>query len=122
MSFDPASTIDRVRREAARRLLAAALTLQTDHRTDLSIGNPAPHTSPAPKGQFPRLRTGGGRANVAVAPASIAEVMARGAVAVGYRPAGVHLVYLGGRGWRWVVDTLARERSKINRILAGGTA
>lgn len=122
MSFDPQATIDRVRREAARRLLAAAITLQTAHRTDLSVGNPSPHTNPAPKGQFPKLRTGGLRAGVAVSPASIAEVMSRGSVGVGYRPGGMHGIFLGGRGWRWLLDAYERDRAKIGAILAGGGA
>lgn len=120
MSFDPQAAVERIRREAARRLLAAAITLQTLHRTDLSSGNPAPHANPAPRGEFPRLRTGGLRAGVAVAPASIPEVMTKGSVAVGYRPSALHGLYLGGRGWKWVLDTFARERSRIDRVLAAG--
>lgn len=120
MSFDPIASMDRVRQEAARRLLKAALTLQTDHRVDLSMGNPSPHTSPAPRGQFPRLRTGGGRANVAVSPATVAEVAKRGAVAVGYRPGGMHLLFLGNKGWKWVMDAYQRDRAKLDAILAGG--
>jgi hypothetical protein len=117
MSFDADAMVARIRAEAARRLLAAAITLQSAYRADLSVGNPAPHDNPAPPGQFPRLRTGGGRANVAVAPASVAEVVSRGEVAVGYRPGGMHLMYLGGRGWKWVTDTHARERDNLQRIL-----
>lgn len=117
--FDPASVMAGVRREAARRLLAAAITLQTDHRLDLSRGNPAPHRSPAPKGEFPRLRTGGLRAGVAVEPASIPAVMSGGRVVVGYRPSAAHGAYLGGRGWQWLLDTLRREKGKIDAILRG---
>lgn len=122
MSFDPASVMTGVRKEAARRLLAAAITLQTHHRRDLSRGNPAPHGNPALKGEFPRLRTGGLRAGVAVEPASLAAVMATGRVVVGYRPAALHGLYLGGQGWRWVLDTYQRERGAIGRILTGGGA
>lgn len=122
MSFDPASVMAGVRREAARRLLAAAIVLQTDHRTDLSRGNPAPHTSPAPKGEFPRLRTGGLRAGVAVHPAGLAEVASAGGVSVGYRPGAEYGLFLGGKGWKWLLDTLRREKGRIDRVLAGGTA
>lgn len=119
MSINPVAIADRVRREAARRLLAAAITLQSAHRVDVSVGNPSPHDNPAPRGEFPRLRTGGGRANVAIAPASIGEVAATGAVSVGHRPGGAHLMYLAGRGWRGLLDTLQRDRPRILAILAG---
>lgn len=120
MPFDADPIIDRIRREAGRRLLAAALTLQTDHRQDLSVGNPSPHKNPAPRGQFPRLRTGNLRAGVAIAPASIPEVLSRGGVAVGYRQPAIYGTYLGAKGWKWVVDTYNRERTKIDRVLGGG--
>ncbi len=119
MAFDTDAIVQRIRAEAARRLLAAAVTLQSAYRADVSKGNPAPHDNPAPKGAFPRLRTGGGRANVAVVPASISEVMASGVVSVGHREAGKHLFFLAGKGWKGILDTLARERPKIQRILEG---
>lgn len=120
--FDPEETIRRVEIEAARRLLAAAITLQTDHRQDLSIGNPAPHKNPAPKGEFPRLRTGGGRAGVQFSPSTVEEVRQRRAVAVGFRPGAMHLLFLGGKGWKWLVTTYERVKPKIDRILHGGSA
>lgn len=120
MSFDPDAIVDRIRREAGRRLLAAAITLQTDHRQDLSVGNPSPHKNPAPKGEYPRLRTGNLRAGVQIAPASIPEVLAKGGVAVGYRQPAFYGVILGGKGWKWVIQTYERERATIDRILAGG--
>lgn len=122
MSFDPDEVVDRIRREAGRRLLAAALTLQTDHRLDLSVGNPSPHKNPAPKGQFPRLRTGNLRSGIAITPASIPEVLARGGVAVGYRQNAAYGVFLGAKGWKWIIQTYEAERAAIDRILAGGRA
>jgi hypothetical protein len=116
MPFDPNPIVTRVRQEAARRLLAAAITLQSAYRSDVSVGNPAPHDHPAPKGDYPRLRTGQGRAAVSVSPASIGEVMGAGQVVVGYRPP-VHLYYLANKGWKGMLDTLARERANIQRVL-----
>jgi hypothetical protein len=117
--INTAAIVDRIRREAARRLLAAAITLQTAHRGDLSTGNPSPHKAPAPKGSYPRLRTGGLRANVVVSPVSISEVMARGKCGVGYRPGGMHGLYLGRKGWLDVVDTYTREKGRLAAILKG---
>lgn len=118
MSLDLKAIEQRLREEAARRVLAAAITLQSAHRGDLSVGNPSPHDHPAPHGQFPRLRTGGLRANVAIEPASVAGVIAKGSCSVGYRPGGMHGAYLAGKGWKGLLDTFNRERPKLLTILA----
>jgi hypothetical protein len=118
MAFDADAIVTRLRQEAARRLLAAAITLQSAHRADVSKGNPAPHDAPAPKGEFPRLRTGQGRAGVSVSPLSVSEVMAGGSVSVGYRPP-IHLYWLVGKGWKGLIDTYQRERSRLRSILEG---
>lgn len=118
--FDPDASMSRVRAEVARRLLAAALALQAAARADVSRGNPAPHDNPAPKGEFPKLRTGGGRAAIAVAPASVAEVAERGSVGVGHRRGGAHLLYLAGKGWKGIADSLQRARGRIDALLRGG--
>lgn len=118
MSLDLRAIEHRLRTEAARRVLAAAVTLQSLHRGDLSVGNPAPHDAPAPRGQFPRLRTGGLRANVAVEPASVAGVLAAGSCAVGYRPGGMHGAFLAAKGWKGLLDTFNRERPRLLAILA----
>jgi hypothetical protein len=119
MGLDADQIVARIRTEAARRLLAAAIALQSAHRADLSVGNPAPHDDPAPKGEYPRLRTGGGRANVAVTPASVAEVLATGSVSVGHREAGKHLFFLAGKGWKGLRDAYDRERGRLKAILEG---
>lgn len=120
MSFDTDSMVARVRAECARRLIAAALALQAEYRADVSDGNPAPHDNPAPKGAFPRLRTGGGRANVSIAPASVAEVQQAEQVSVGFRPGGMHLLYLKGRGWKGLADTYGRVKDRLRALVAGG--
>lgn len=119
MALDADAMVQRIRQEAARRLLAAALALQSAHREDVSTGNPAPHDHPAPKGDFPRLRTGGGRAAVVVAPTSIGEVVTSGQVSVGHREGGQHLFWLAGHGWKGLADTYARERARLRAIVEG---
>ncbi len=119
MGLDVDAIVKRVQQECARRLLAAAITLQGAHRADVSTGNPAPHDDPAPKGDFPRLRTGGGRAGVVVTPTSVGEVIATGAVSVGHREGGKHLYFLAGKGWKGLQDTYARERAKLKAIIEG---
>lgn len=120
MAFDTDRMVERVRTECGKRLLAAALALQAAYRDDVSKGNPAPHDDPAPKGEFPRLRTGGGRANVAIAPATVPEVARAESVSVGFRPGGMHLLYLSGRGWKGLVDTYGRAGARLRALVAGG--
>jgi hypothetical protein len=119
MALDVDAIVNRIRTEAARRLLAAAITLQSAHRSDLSKGNPSPHDHPAPKGDYPRLRTGGGRAGVVVTPTSVNEVIATGSVSVGHRAGGHHLYFLAGRGWKGLQDTYARERARLRALIEG---
>lgn len=121
MSFDPDTILGRIKRETAKRLIAAAITLQTAHRVDLSVGNPSPHKNPAPKGEYPRLRTGNLRAGIAFAPETIGDVMIEGAISVGYRKNSIYGVYLASKGWKWIVNTYERVRGQIERILQGGT-
>ena len=121
MAFDADAIAERVRVECARRLLAAGIALQSAARADVSGGNPAPHDQPAPKGEFPRLRTGQGRAGISVTPASVSEVMAAGSVTVGYRPP-VHLYFLASKGWKGMLDTYARELPTLRAILDGSGA
>lgn len=120
-SGGPDPAIEALRDLVARRLLAAGLTLQAEHRRDLSVGNPSPHNHPAPRGAFPRLRTGGGRANVAFEPTTVAGVRKVLRVRIGYRPAALHLLILANRGWKGIVDTLDRARGKVLAVLQGGS-
>lgn len=119
MPLDVNAIMDRVRQEAAKRFLAAALTLQSAHRGDLSVGNPSPHNHPAPVGDYPRLRTGGLRANIALSTTSLSEIARTGSVSVGYRPAGMHGLYLAAKGWKGILDTYQRVKGRIEAILKG---
>lgn len=108
-----------LRTQAAKRLLAAALVLQAEHRKDLSRGNPAPHDGPAAKGEFPKARTGHLIANVGVEPLSAAQVKRTLKARVGWKPAGFYGLALWNRGWKGIKDTLSRARSAIAAALAG---
>ena len=117
--MDTSAITTRIRLLAASRLLKAAITLQSESRRDVSRGNPSPHDHPAPRGEYPRLRTGQGRANIGVEPTNPAVIAAKGSVSVGHRPGGNHLFFLSEQGWLGVRNTLARHRSAITTILRG---
>jgi hypothetical protein len=119
MPVQVATIVHLVRTEVARRILKAALTMQSAHRGDLSVGNPAPHRNPAPRGDYPRFRTGSGRANVALTTTNLAEIARNLSVGVGYRPAGMHLLWLNRKGWKGLMDTYDRVKGQIQAILQG---
>lgn len=121
VTFDAAGLSARLHDQAARRLLAVALTFQSEARADLSVGNPAPHNHPAAKGDFPKLRTGGGRAAVVLETTDRKRIAAELRVRVGLMKSGEHLAILRKKGWKGLPDTLARCRPKLAAILAGGT-
>jgi hypothetical protein len=111
--FDADKLAARLADRAARGLLAAALAFQAEARADLSRGNPAPHDRPAPKGDFPRLRTGQGRAAVALETTDRARVARELRVRVGLRESGKHLFFLRQKGWLGLPHTLARCRGRL---------
>jgi len=91
-----------------RRLLAAAVLLQAEHKRDLSKTYP-PASVP---GQFPAARTLNLRDSVTVVPIP-------GGYRVGYRVNAEYIVYLVKRGRLGIVDTLSRIRPRMNRIIRG---
>ena len=119
MAVDPNAIVARIRQELARRILRAGLTLQSAHRDDLSVGNPSPHATPAPRGDYPRLRTGNLRANVVLSTYAPGDVERTLSLAIGYRPAGTYGLYLAAAGWKGLLDTYAREKGRIDALLQG---
>lgn len=64
--------------------MRAALFFQAQHQQRLSKSNPRPYLTPSAPGEYPRARTGAGRAGVMIDPPSLAAVAAEGRVRVGY--------------------------------------
>ena len=91
-----------------RRLLAAAVLLQAEHKRDLSKTYP-PASVP---GQFPAARTLNLRDSVTVVPIE-------GGYRIGYLVNAEYIVWLVKRGRLGIVDTLNRIRPRINRIIRG---
>lgn len=79
-----------LRLEMAKRLLAAAVLLQSELKRELSD----PYPPASVPGQFPRLRTGWLRSHVLIAPASVAEIARTLEVRLGYARNARYGVYL----------------------------
>lgn len=95
-----------LRRRLDRRILAAAVLLQAEHKRDLSKTFP-PASRP---GQYPAARTLNLRDSVTVAPV-------RDGYRVGYFTNASYVVYLAIRGRLTVLDTAQRIGPRMARIL-----
>lgn len=91
-----------------RRLLAAAVLLQAEHKRDLSKTFP-PASVP---GQFPAARTLNLRDSVAVVPI-------KDGFRVGYLQNAFYVVPLVRRGRLGVADTAERIRNRLLKIIRG---
>lgn len=110
-----------LRLHAARRLVRVALHVVAAHQKNLSVANPAPHKTPAPRGQYPRGRTFFLRANVGYAPTALAEIARNGEIVVGVFAPAIYGMYLRNKGWKGLLDTIQAEYSRIDAILHGRT-
>jgi hypothetical protein len=106
----------RWRDEMAKRLIACAITLQSEHTGDLSTSYP-PASAP---GQYPRRRTGNLQSSVSYEPTSVAEVAKRLEVRVGYQRRANYIVWLIGSGRLALHATLNRIRSQLQAMLGPG--
>lgn len=105
-----------LRLRMAELLARAAVHVVTAHQKNLSVANPAPHTAPAPRGQFPRGRTFFLRANVGFEPQSVAAIARVGRVTVGVHEPAAYGLFLQRKGWLGLSDTVAREQPALNKI------
>ena len=120
MTWNGDAAFAAIMQEASRRLLAAAKILQNEHRIRLSVANPPPHRSPAPKGTYPKLRSGRLRAGTIHEPQTIAEIITLERIRVGYSkvvPYGAHL-YKGG--WKGIQDTAKDIQPQMAAVLVQG--
>lgn len=122
------AAIRAMREEIARRLLAAASTLVTEHKTKLNISNPYTrgprggrvYTNPAAKGDWPHKRTGNLQRNVIYEPRSPSEVARTLRVRVGLMPPAFYGASLADRGWKGLLDTLATCKDRLQAIIGQG--
>jgi hypothetical protein len=111
--------MDELREDATKLLLVAAITLQTEHVKDLNKSNPRPHRNPAPRGEFPRKRTGNLQAGILIDPPDLQAIKATLSVRVGYSRNADYGAYLGAKGWKWIIDTLTRVEGRIAQLTGG---
>ncbi len=113
-----AGMLARIRIRGGKALMKAATLLRDEHIASLSGQNPG-GDNPAPKGEFPRQRTGDTAASVIMVPDTLGEMMQTGKVKVGLRAGTRRPGALYHHGWLGVRDTYKRIRPQIRAILQG---
>lgn len=121
LTWNEVEVLKKAQEEMARRLLAAAVLYQTEHRKRLNVSNPAPYlpaTTSRP-GEYPRARTGFGRDNVAYEPATVQGVIDAGfVVRLGYRASAWYMGYLEAeRRRKGLVSTFDDLKGQIRAVL-----
>ena len=104
----------RIEEAVARKLIAAAIILQTEHMADLSTGPP-----PSARGEFPHYVTHNLRSAVDYEPKNVAAVAAEGEVRVGYQRRAWYILALIKIGRKSLRDTLERVRARMQGMLGG---
>lgn len=108
-----------VEKQAAIRLIKAAITLQVEMMRLLNISNPPPHDNPAPRGDYPRKRTGNLQGQIGYSPTSITDVVREKSIKVGYGKQGFYGIALARRGWKSIRNAAHEIRQKLQKILEG---
>lgn len=117
----PEAAFASARLEMAKRLLAAAIAFQAEHRKRLNVANPPPHDNSSRPGQYPKKRTGFGQSQVSYEPTSPAEVARELVVRVGISRPGFYLEVLAlDRGRKGLIDTLNEMRGRLEGIINSG--
>lgn len=114
--------INQMELAGATMLQLAALALQQQATADLRQGkNPPPYLTPAPRGTFPRVRTGFLASSMLYQPQSVAAIRSAGFVRIGYAASAFYGIALGNRGWKWLEDSLANAMPQIQNQVSGFT-
>lgn len=115
-----AAAVLNLRREVAMGLLRAAVFLQNTHRQRLNVSNPRPHKNPAPRGDYPRARTGHLRDTIWISPTSPTEVEMSLRIRVGYMEK--YGAFLDLKGWKGLADTVQDLRPQLAAFIAAKAA
>lgn len=110
MALDPATYAKDLARRIDARVKAAAALLQAEHKRDLSKSFPRA----SQPGEYPRFRTLNLRDSVGV------TQVRQGIYRVGYFSGAWYILVLAARKRLTVVDTAARLKDRLMRIIRGG--
>lgn len=115
------SAILQIRNASAESLMRAALFFQAQHQQRLAKSNPRPYNNSSKPGEYPRARTGAGRAGVLVDPPNLAGVASEGRVRVGYVQNTFYMLVLELRYDRLgLLQTLKDLKGQIKAIIEAG--
>lgn len=107
-----------IRDTQARKLIAAAEFVKRQHAARISVPNPAPHKTPSKPGEYPRLRTGKGRAGLISFPTTLPEVIRTQQVVVSFADSAWYMLALERRWGRLGLNrTFADFKEKIADIV-----
>jgi len=110
---------DRFRQSVAERLVACAVTLQSQEMANLSVANPYPYKTPSAPGEYPKARTFNLRNSIEYHPTALDEIKRTLRIRVGYAARGFYGPILATKGRKWMLDTLELIRPTLAKLLAG---
>ena len=120
VQFDGDAAKHQIAEEVAKRLLAAAVFFQTQHRLALNKSNAKPYLNSSRPGEYPRARTGFGRNSVVYEPTDLAGIMAEQKVRIGFLEPAWYMEYLAQyRGRLGLQATMERLKGQIAKMLGG---
>lgn len=110
-----------LRNASAKGLLKAALFFQAQHQQRLAKSNPRPYVTPSQPGEYPRARTGAGRAGVMVDPPSVEAIAREGRVRIGYVQNVFYMLVLElGHNRLGLLQTLKDLKGQLKAIIEAG--
>ena len=121
ITWTPQQALAGLSEEIGRRLLKAAIIVQTELMARINISNPRPYQSPSKEGEWLRKRTGWAQAHVLYEPTSPAAAGKKRSVRVGYGKSAFYAA-LWGEVWRrrkGLRELMAEIEGKVRAALAG---
>ena len=118
VQFNGDAAKHQIEEAVGKRLLAAAVFFQTQHKLALNKSNPRPYLNSSRPGEYPRARTGFGRNNVAYDPADLATVIAEQKVRIGFLEPAWYMEYLAQyKGRLGLQATMERLKGQLAQML-----
>lgn len=107
-----------IRGRTGLALAAAAATFVTEHQRRVGTANPRPYLDSSKVGEYPRVRTGFGQANVFYLPTSPDEIARKGYVDAGYGENAFYMQALvDNQGRLGIEQTLEDIRPQLEQVI-----